>query len=192
MCSAVSVSSGGSKVWKCGWSIREGCCWVKFQYPLGDRRFGNTSPRKTKYIGSCFSILWGIEGLEISDIVRDVRNYKLFQYPLGDRRFGNMPTHRCQPRHSIRFSILWGIEGLEIVCFCRSWLCLNQFQYPLGDRRFGNFNLGSTKFDFRTFQYPLGDRRFGNNNAYGSNPMWYKFQYPLGDRRFGNLLFLSV
>ena len=63
----VSVSSGGSKVWK-----------LLFDELVQD-------------INTCFSILWGIEGLEILSFF-----------------FGLL----C---YIDSFSILWGIEGLEIL-----------------------------------------------------------------------------
>ena len=139
---------------------------------------------------SSFSILWGIEGLEILLDPWQAVYPSRFQYPLGDRRFGNtsLVTSHKSP---------------------------TTFQYPLGDRRFGNFIVWFSTTTAPVFQYPLGDRRFGNLGEHvftefinrfsilwgieGLEILFEElvqdinswFQYPLGDRRFGNLVGLS-
>ena len=111
----VSVSSGGSKVWKLNHARYRLRDQDKFQYPLGDRRFGNLFRLLMVIVHLFVSVSSG--GSKVWKFFCIANEYLAafwFQYPLGDRRFGNYSIAIRICYFLICFSILWGIEGLEI------------------------------------------------------------------------------
>ena len=181
----LSVSSGGSKVWKTFVFMSSSEQKSSFSILWGIEGLEMSRRYQHDMRHLRFSILWGIEGLEIyTDLIicQAIHRFSILWGIEGlEMRWLKYPA-----RYYKRFSILWGIEGLEI-CTKNCWRYgYNLFQYPLGDRRFGNVALIVVFFGQRGFQYPLGDRRFGNVVSSVSTATNCVFQYPLGDRRFGN------